>query len=350
MDFPAKKAKILVITFPNDLGSRTIETNLCAFLKPVCDMQHFRFAAQDSEKIDHKIDARRNFWHRIQDAIKLRRVVKAAVAEGRSILFYNVSPALFTLGSWRGGKVFITLDWARRLFSPELKGVSVLTSWINRRILHACTGVLPMTQAMATCLIQDYGVPADRVRRVPSLFDVEHFDPGAISEGKNIRVLYVGGDVKRKGGDLLYEAFRSRLNGKCTLTMVTNQDLEPFEGFTLRKGIRYGSSEHLAVMRDHDIFILPTHQDAGPQVIGEAAAAGLVVLTTKFALGAPHVIREGVNGIISDTPESCVKALEELLDHPQKIKQMRQASLQHMRENFSRHIIASAYLNAMRES
>lgn len=349
MDDSAQKAKVLVITFPNDLGSRTIETNLCAFLSPVCDMQHFRFAAQDSDKIDQKIDRRRNFWHRVQDTIKLRRAVRTAVSEGRTILFYNVSPALFTVGCWRGGKMYITLDWARRLFSPNLKGINAFTSWINRRILHSCSGVLPMTQAMATCLVKDYGVPLERVHRVPSLFDVEHFDPGEIRSGSSIRVLYVGGDVKRKGGDLLYEAFRSRLKGKCTLTMVTNQDFEPCEGFTLRKGIRYGTPEHLSVMREHDIFILPTHQDAGPQVIGEAAAAGLAVLTTKFALGAPHVIREGVNGVITETAESCVAALEELLEDPHKIQQMRKASLDHMRENFSRHVIASSYLNAMRD-
>ena len=103
-------------------------------------------------------------------------------------------------------------------------------------------------------------------------------------------------------------------------------------------------------MREHDIFILPTHQDVGPQVIGEAAAAGLSVLTTQFALGAPHVILDGVNGRITAPPELCIKALEDLVDHPDKIQQMRHASLEHMRKNFSRDVIASSYLNAMRDS
>jgi glycosyltransferase involved in cell wall biosynthesis len=349
MEISPKPVKILVVTFPADLGSRTIESNLCAFLGAVCDMRHFRFAAQDSEMIDIKFDHLRYLWYRLQDALKLRRAVRSAVLEGRKILFYNVSPALFTLGSWRGGKIYITLDWARRLFSPELKGAAALTSWINRRILHSCAGILPMTQAMATCLQRKYGVPSTRVHQVPSLFDVEHFDPGEIKAGEGIRVLYVGGDVKRKGGDLLYEAYSSRLKAKCSLTMVTNEDFPSCEGFTLRKGIRYGTPDHLAVMRGHDIFILPTHQDAGPQVIGEAAAAGLAVLTTKSALGAPHVINEGINGFISETPELCIKALEELLDHPEKIQQMRKESLAHMRRHYSRQVIASAYLKAMND-
>jgi glycosyltransferase involved in cell wall biosynthesis len=349
METKPNPIKILVVTFPNDLGSRTIETNLCRFLDPVCDMQHFRFAAQDSELIDHRIDQRRNLWHRLQDALKLRRAVRTAVLEGRKILFYNVSPALFTLGSWRGGQIYITLDWARRLFSPDLRGTAAITSWINRQILHACNGILPMTEAMAACLRRDYEVPAAQVRRVPSLFDIEYFDPGEIAVTGSVKVLYVGGDVKRKGGDLLYEAFRTRLNGLCTLTMVTNADFPPCENFTLRKGIRYSTPEHLAIMRGHDIFILPTHQDAGPQVIGEAAAAGLVVLTTRAARGAQHVINHGITGFISESPEDCIETLADLLNHPDKILSMRKASLTHMKKHYTKEIIATAYLQAMED-
>jgi glycosyltransferase involved in cell wall biosynthesis len=206
-----------------------------------------------------------------------------------------------------------------------------------------------MTEAMAACLRRDYEVPAARVRCIPSLFDIEHFDPGEIVTMDRIRVLYVGGDVKRKGGDLLYDTFCSRLKELCMLTMVTNTDFQPCENFTLAQGIRYGTPEHLALMRGHDIFILPTHEDAGPQVIGEAAAAGLAVLTTRAALGAPHVIINGITGIISDTPEDCIEALADLLNHPEKIKPMREASLAHMRKHYAKEIIATAYLEAMND-
>ena len=339
--------KILVVTYPNDLGSRTIEKNLCDFLEPVCDLQLFRFAAQDVERIDLIIDHRRNLWRRFQDTRKLRQAVKAAVRDGRTILFYNVSPALFSWGSWRNGKVYITMDWARKLFSVEAYGFGAIIAWIHRRIFQSCSGLLPMTDAMAGCLSHTYHVSATLIHRVPSLFDVDYFDPGEITSTDHIRVLYVGGDVTRKGGDLLYHAFVTRLRKQCTLTMVTNKEFAPCDGFRLCKGIRYGTPEHLELMRGHDIFVLPTHEDAGPQVIGEAAAAGLAVLTTRAALGAPHVIDNGVNGIISDTPEECLDALAELLNHPEKILQMRGASLVHMRKHFAREHIAAAYVDAM---
>lgn len=339
--------KILIVTFPYDLGSRTIETNLVKFISLIADVEVFRFAAQDSDEIDQGLNNRKSLIRRFQDTWKLRRAVRQAVAEGRKILFYNISPAMFAYGSWRGGEAYITMDWARRLLTPGHGKALTGVSRIHQKVLQSCAGLLPMTDAMEQCLIGEYGISRSKIHRVPSLFDLEHFDPGELTSGERVRLLYVGGDAKRKGGHLVYDAFRSRLKDVCTLTMVTNFDFPPCEGFTLRKNIRYGTPEHLELMRGYDVFVLPTRQDAGPQVIGEAAAAGLAVITTRHALGAPHVVTHGINGFISDSPESCIEDLVELVQFPEKIRQMRTESLQHMRKHFLKNVIASAYAKGM---
>jgi glycosyltransferase involved in cell wall biosynthesis len=335
--------KILLVTFPNDLGSRTIEANLIKFISKFSDLQVFRFAAHDSNSIDKRLDNRRNLFRRIQDTLKLRKQVKQAVREKRKILFYNISPALFALGSWRNGEAYITLDWARRLLVDHALTDRDPMTRVHRLVLKSCKGILPMTDAMADCLRNDYDMAEERIHRVPSLFDVEYFDPGNISTGPELKLLFIGGDIYRKGGDLLYQAFAGRLHRHCKLTMVTNGDLEPCEGLTLAKGVRYGTPEHLNLMRSHDVFILPTREDAGPQVIGEAASAGLAVFTTRFALGAPHVVIDKMTGAIADTPEDCIKQLENLLQNPDELKKMRQRSLDHMRQNFSPAAIVAAF-------
>ncbi len=114
-----------------------------------------------------------------------------------------------------------------------------------------------MTDAMADCLRNHYDIEEERIHRVPSLFDVEYFDP--------------------------------------------------------------------------------------PQVIGEAASAGLAVFTTRFALGAPHVVIDKVTGAIADTPGDCINQLENLLQNPDELKKMRQRSLDHMRQNFSPAAIVAAF-------
>jgi hypothetical protein len=340
--------KVLVVTFPNDLGSRTIEANLVKFVSKFADVQLFRFAAQDSNQIDRRIDNRRNLMRRFQDAWKLRAAVKAGVKEGRKILFYNISPALFAFGAWRGGDAYITLDWARRLLSkPGSRDTDPMT-YLHRHVLGACKKILPMTDAMAACLAADYDIPPDKIHRIPSLFDVEYFDPGEIRESKGLRLLFVGGDVVRKGGDLLHAAFCDRLSGFCSLTMVTNADLPPHQGLTILRGIRYGTTEHLQVMREHDVFVLPTHEDAGPQVIGEAAAAGLAVFTTRSALGAPHVVDDGMTGVIAETPEDCLRRLESAIMERSGILEMRKRALIHMRREFSAAAIVSAISDGMK--
>lgn len=335
------------MTLPNDLGSRTIETNLIRLVGSACDCTIFRFAAEVASEIDHGVNNRRGLMFRLRNAIALRKAVRNAVREGRIILFYNVSPAMFAFGCWKGGRACITMDWAGRLFRPEPPGIRALVGWLNQRVFLSCDSLLPMTRAMSDCLVNAYHIPRDKVHLVPSLFDVGYLDPGEIRMSDRVRVLFVGGDLVRKGGDLLYRRFREKFQGKCDLTMATNWDFELVPGLTIRKNIRYGTREHLQMMREHDILVLPTRCDSGPQVIGEAAAAGLAVLTTEAALGAVHVVNHGVNGFISETPEACIEALSGLLKKPDEIRRMRQASLDHMRTHYSQEVIASAYLSAM---
>lgn len=339
--------KVLFISLPNDLGSRTIETNLYKFISSECDVKLFRFAAHDANHIDYHISNKKNVLRRFQDSLKLRSEIKKAVKEKRKILFYNVSPALFSLGCWHHGEAYITMDWAGRLFDTPTSLARKLVSLIHEKIFQSCTGLLPMTAAMADCLEKKYRVPSSKIHLVPSLFDVEHFDPGEIKLEDKIRVLYVGGDVKRKGGDLLYKAFSQNLHNQCSLTMVTNHDFPHMPGFTLHKNIRYGNEEHRELMRNHDVFVLPTFMDSGPQVIGEAAAAGLAVITTRQALGAIHVVKEGINGFIAENPADCITKLAKLLHTPNIIINFRHESLKHMRSNYSKSMISSAYMKAL---
>ena len=340
--------KILLVTFPNDLGSRTIEENLSLFLSTKFDVRVFRFAAKEADRIDCRVNNLKSLLDRFQDAQALRLAVRAGVKEGRKVLFYNITTALFSYGCWRGGEVYITMDWMRRLTESQQNKPYGLVSRIHRQVLKSCAGLLPMTSAMAECLAEEYGVPTEQIHLVPSLFDVEALDPSEITPSQErIRLLFVGGDIIRKGGDLLYERFRDSLSNTCDLTMVTHHPFEPLSGMKLLNSVRYGTDQHRKIMQSHDILVLPTRQDSGPQVIGEAAAAGLAVFTTRFALGAPHVVRDKFNGCIANSPEQCLDRLAEIVNQPDIVTEMRRNSLMHMREHYSRKAIVSAYASAM---
>jgi|GEM_PF-1630184 len=346
-DKAINRLKLLIVTFPNDLGSRTIEANLVKFASQFADVRVFRFAAHDSSRIDKRLDNRRNFFRRIQDCLQLRSAVAAGVREGRKILFYNISPALFAYRAWGKGEAYITMDWARRLLADRKKPDFDPMTRIHRKVMEACKAILPMTDAMAECLRTQYRIEQNRIRQVPSLFDLGHFEPNKIELGSPIRLLFIGGDIVRKGGHILHSEFTKRLSGRCLLTMVTNAELPAVPGIKQVRGIRYGTVEHLEIMQNHDVLVLPTLEDAGPQVIGEAAAAGLAVFTTRYALGAPHVIQDGITGVIAEDAESCINRLADLIELPEQILIMRKKSLEWMQKHFSKEKITSRYHDAL---
>ncbi len=158
------------------------------------------------------------------------------------------------------------------------------------------------------------------------------------------RFLFIGGDLKRKGGDLLLKAVNEGVIPPGVLTMVTNHMSADIPGVNYRPGISFGTPEHRELFQSHDVLILPTRMDSYPQAIGEAAATGLTVITTKFALGARQVIQNGVSGVITDKPEDAVMAMRELMGNPLGIDAMKKTIYNDMLAKFSRERIISSYL------
>ena len=53
-----------------------------------------------------------------------------------------------------------------------------------------------------------------------------------------LRVLFVGGDFVRKGGDLLLEVAKTRLKGKVELYLVTAADVPAEDGIFVYRGVK----------------------------------------------------------------------------------------------------------------
>ena len=107
-----------------------------------------------------------------------------------------------------------------------------------------------------------------------------------------MRVLFVGGDLRRKGGDLLIEAVR-RLRAEpdvpeVELHLVTTAEVDAEPGIVVHRGLTPNSPELIEQYHLADIFCLPTLGDCLPMVLAEAAACGLPLLST--AVGAIHEI------------------------------------------------------------
>jgi glycosyltransferase involved in cell wall biosynthesis len=125
-----------------------------------------------------------------------------------------------------------------------------------------------------------------------------------------VRLLFVGGDFKRKGGDILLAALHKGLTSTCELDLVTRDqvDITGFPNVRVHRGLGPNAPELLALYARADVFVFPTLADVLPLAIMEAMASGLPVVTTSVgAIG--EQIEDDITGFL--VPPGDVDALVE---------------------------------------
>ncbi|GGH56538.1 hypothetical protein GCM10011379_00240 [Filimonas zeae] len=339
--------KLLLVSFPVDLGNRTYEANLHQLFRN--EMDFFRFAAQHVNELDKGVNYKRSIRDRLLSIAALRKKLRYYRGGGHRVLFHGLSPAFLSFGAWKLANTAILMDWTRCLY-PSVQGKEVKKNWLfylHKKVLNSCPRILCMTEAVRKNLIEYYGVEESKLFKVPAPFYIDNIQMAPRATPDRPRVLFVGGDLKRKGGDLLVNNWVSHLKGKCELSMLTNDPSANVEGINFLPGIRYGTDAHRKVFEEHDILILPTKMDSYPQAIGEAAAAGMAVITTRFALGATEVVMNGVSGYVEQSPEACLERLVTLIQDVALIDGFKSAGYQHMQTQFSAAAIKKSYLDIL---
>lgn len=159
---------------------------------------------------------------------------------------------------------------------------------MNRRALHAAAGLVAWSEWAKRSCVEDYGVPAERVRVIapgaaPAYFDVGRrrlAQPEHRTPDRPVRMLFVGGDFARKGGPRLLEALRRPLGRPWELHVVTQQPVPATDGVIVHHGVGPNSPELLRLFEDADLFVLPSLGECLSIGLMEATAAALPVVTT----------------------------------------------------------------------
>lgn len=173
-------------------------------------------------------------------------------------------------------------------------------------------------------LVAGYGVPAEKVTVIPPGVDVAGWAaPQRDDAGPGpVRILFVGGDLERKGGWVLLDAVRrlrdAGRGADVELHLVTTADVPQGDGIVVHRGLTPNSAELMALYHEADVFCLPTRGDCLPMVLSEAGAAGLPLVST--GVGAiPEIVRDGETGFIvpQDDVDGLVHVLDGLVADPQ---------------------------------
>jgi glycosyltransferase involved in cell wall biosynthesis len=266
-----------------------------------------------------------------------RRIAKANHQKPFDALFIHTQvPAVGSLRWIRKIPTIVSLD-ATPLqydelgehYAHETGGARVeRMKWhANRASLRAARHIVTWSEWAKRGVTDGYDIAPDKVTVVPpgvtpSLWT--NPDPDRPSDG-TVRILFVGGDLERKGGSLLLRAF-ARLRDELgavpgapavELHVVTRAAVPATAGVTVHSNLGPNSAELIALYHRSDVFCLPTRGDCLPMVLSEAGAAGLPLVSTAVA-GIPEIVRDGETGLVIpvDDEEALLRALRSLVESP----------------------------------
>lgn len=194
----------------------------------------------------------------------------------------------------------------------ESKRIQALKRALVRRTFERAALCIGWSDWARRSFEEDYGVPREKTRVVPPGIDLSHWRPAPRdTDEPHPRLLFVGGNLIRKGGDLLLDVFRRHFRGRCTLDIVTRDPLDPEEGVRVHHGLSATSPALLELYQRASALVLPTTGDCFSIASIEAMAMGLPVVVSAVG-GIPEIVEHGESGFL--IPPRDGAALREALD------------------------------------
>jgi hypothetical protein len=182
---------------------------------------------------------------------------------------------------------------------------------------------VPMGSDCAESLQRDYGVEPEKCTALTlAPQDLEVSSPPFDRDytAGPTKLLFVGKDFFRKGGDFLLRLFGDHLSDTCQLTIVSSDT--GLDGRALPPGVErfsHISLEQLRqVYRTSHIFVFPTQQDFMPQVLAEALAFGLPCIANDVG-AVKDLVKDGDTGFLMPrgaSAEQWAERLRRLISSP----------------------------------
>ena len=195
----------------------------------------------------------RSNWS-VRASWRARRALNTALASRahRALVFHTQVTSLFSVGLMRRYPSLISLDatpinydQVGTYYGHRAAGSGFIDRrkfQMNRDAFHAAATLVTWSDWAKASLVDDYAVDASKIAVLAPGANQAYFDIGAQRQphgpDEPVRILFVGGDFERKGGQQLLQAFGAGDFGRPTeLHLVTNHALEPRPNVFVHRGL-----------------------------------------------------------------------------------------------------------------
>jgi glycosyltransferase involved in cell wall biosynthesis len=271
----------------------------------------------------------------MRGAFELHRALRG---QRYDALMTNASVGVFFSHVFRQTPTLLDIDSTPRQIdrmpaygsSDDPASVADLKFRLFRTMLRAVALVQARSNWARDSVIAEYGLAPEKVVVNPHGVDIDYWRPGPAemaAPGAPRRVLFVGGDFRRKGGPLLLEWHRRQEPSRYELHIVTREPVEAGSGVFVYHDLAPNSSQLLSLYQRSHLFVLPSLGECFGIATVEAMATGLPVIQTDIG-GAADIIQPGRNGLIipSDDPRALTEAIAAILSDDARRDRMGQQS------------------------
>jgi len=178
----------------------------------------------------------------------------------------------------------------------------------------------------AESAINDYHAEKEKVHIIPFGANLNNI-PEKVKvldrpQGNHCKLLFIGSEWKRKGGDLVIDTFNTlEKNGvSCQLTLIGSAPPRRISNPAIKiipfidKNLQSDRELLFRILLDHHLLFVPSRAECFGIVFSEASAFGMPSITTDTG-GIPSAVHEGVNGhlhSLSDGPEQYARTISNI--------------------------------------
>ena len=332
-----------------------------------------------------KIPVYRSNWT-LQAGWQARRSLAAISRQVRlDLLFFHTQVTAVLAQDWmRRIPSVVSLDATPRQYDSlgetyaHTPGPEWLENWkwrLNRDCFSQARHLVTWSQWAKQGLVDEYKVPAEKITVIPPGVNVAEWTPPGeqrldnfgveqVIEGysyqpqnKVVRILFVGGDLQRKGGLLLLEAFRelrselSDTDPEIELHLVTRHPVPAEPGLFVYNQMQPNSPELKQLYFNSHIFCLPTYGDCLPMVLSEAGAARLPLISTRVG-AIDEIVRDGETGFLIPAGDAAALAvaLRKLVEVPELRQSLGERAAQVVRKEYDAEANATSLLALLKQT